>query len=176
MSAGFLILPDGRCFSKKDWIHDMVLHAVADQLSKEPLGQELQKWILEQLPGPNDTLYLGFGAWLRTSDNETILRSIDLRQMTVENQHLFCEAAKRSAKVDYSEDWIRQCLSIETDQDWVNEIVNDWKKDNWLKELLSDLADMIDRCKRGELPESKSDCDFMPPEDEKIGPGWNKNP
>jgi hypothetical protein len=77
-----------------------------------------------------------------------VVRHIDLRQMTVENQHLFCEAAKRAVLVNHPEEWLRGCLS--------------------------DLAEMIERGERGEPPLSKSDWrEVMPPEGGPIGPGWS---
>jgi hypothetical protein len=66
----------------------MVLRAIAEQVSAAPLRQ----WLLEQLPGPNDVEELGYGAWFRSSDQTIIVRSIDLRLMTAENQRLICDA------------------------------------------------------------------------------------
>jgi hypothetical protein len=143
MASGFIVLSDGRCFSRRWWAHDAVLSAITDQVSAPPLRQ----WILAQLPGPNDEEELGYGAWFRHSDQTAIVRSIDLRLMTVENQRLFCDAVKRAASLHH--------------------------EDEWLERSLSEFADMVARMERGELPLSKSDwVEVVPPKDERIGPGW----
>jgi hypothetical protein len=144
MPSGFLILPDGRCFSIRWAAHDDVLRAVANQLADSP---ELQNWLRQQLPGPEDIQEVGIGMWIRAADNAHIERHIDLRLMTAENQRLFCQAAKRAAKAAHAEDW--------------------------LPAALDELVDMIVRWERGELPLSKSHSRVVPPlEGERIGPGW----
>jgi hypothetical protein len=76
-----------------------------------------------------------------------VVRHIDLRQMTVENQQQFCDAAKRAALAEHSEEWLRGCLS--------------------------DLAEMVVRGERGEPSLSKSDWrEVVPPKGGPIGPGW----
>ena len=143
MASGFIVLPDGRCFSRRWSAHDVVLRAVADQVTAAPLRQ----WLLEQLPGPDDEEELGYGAWFRNSDQTHIRRFIDLRLMTGENQRLFCDAVKLAASLDRDEEW--------------------------LKRSLSDFAEMVARMELGEPPLSKSDwVDVVPPEGERIGPGW----
>src|SRR6476620_5739687 len=104
MASGFIVLPDGRCFSRRWSAHDTVLRAIADQVSNEPLRQ----WLLEQLPGPNDEDEVGYGAWFRKSDSNIIVRSIDLRLMTIENQQLFCDGVKRAASLDHDEEWLQR--------------------------------------------------------------------
>src|SRR6516162_9076422 len=106
MASGFLVLPDGRCLARRWSAYDKVVGAVADQLGEEQAAQQLKQWLLEQLPGPNDEEELGYGAWFRTADQQVVARYIDLRQMTMENQQLFCEAAKRAALGDHPEDWL----------------------------------------------------------------------
>jgi hypothetical protein len=143
MASGFIVLPDGRCFSRRWSAHDVVLRAVAEQVASQPL----REWLIQQLPGPSDEEELGYGAWYRNSDQTTVVRSIDLRMMTVENQRLFCDAVKCAASLEHDE--------------------------NWLKRSLSGFADMIERMERGEPPLSKSDwTKVVPPEGERIGPGW----
>lgn len=143
MASGFIVLPDGRCFSRRWSTHDVVLRAIAEQMAVDPL----RDWLLKQLPGPNDEEELGYGAWFRNSDQTVIVRFIDLRLMTVENRQLFCEAVTRAASMNH--------------------------EDEWLKRGLSDFAEMVARMKRGEPPLSKSDwVEVVPPEGERIGPGW----
>jgi hypothetical protein len=148
MPSGFLVLPDGRCLARRWSAHDAVLRAVADQLDAEPAARELQRRLLEQLPEPDDEEEIGYGAWARRSDGQVVVRYLDLRLMTAENQRLFCQAAKRAAVVEHAEQWLRGCLG--------------------------DLADMVVRCERGEPPLSKSDWrEVPPPEGGPIGPGWS---
>lgn len=146
MPSGFLVLPDGRCLARKWPAHDAVLRAVADQLDRDPAAEELRRWLFEQRPGPGDDEEIGYGAWVRGSDGRVVVRYLDLRLMTAENQRLFCQAAKRAALVDHDEEWPRNCLE--------------------------DLADMVARHERGEPPLSRSDWrEVLPPEGGPIGPG-----
>jgi hypothetical protein len=143
MASGFIVLPDGRCFSRRWSAHDVVLRAVANELS----SHAFRHWLLEHLSGPSDEEELGYGAWLRSSDQSIILRVIDLRLVTRENQQEFCDAAKRAAVVE--------------------------REEAWLAKSLSELADMVMRMERGEPPLSKSDwVDVLRPEGGHIGPGW----
>lgn len=147
MASGFLVLPDGRCLARRWCAYDEVLRAVAAQLGEESAAQQLKHWLLEQLPGVNDIEEIGIGAWRRTADQETVVRHIDLRKMTVENQRLFCQAAKRAARAGHPEEGLRECLA--------------------------DLAEMIERGERGEHPLSKSDWgEVLDPTGEPVGPGW----
>jgi hypothetical protein len=148
MPSGFLVLPDGRCFAKRWAAHDAVLRAVADQLGLGPAARELHRWLLEQLPGPNDEEEIGYGAWARALDRQVVVRHLDLRQITAENQRLFCQAVKHAALADHAESWLKSCLD--------------------------DLGDMVDRYERGEPALSKSDWrEVWPPKGGPIGPGWN---
>lgn len=143
MASGFIVLPDGRCFSRHWSAHDAVLRAVADAVGDAPLRQ----WLFDQIPGPDDEEELGYGAWLRTSDNTVVVKCIDLRLMTKENQKVFCDAAKHAAPKNRDEEWLKDCIE--------------------------DLSDMVQRMERGEPPLSKSDwVVVVPPEGGRIGPGW----
>jgi hypothetical protein len=145
MPSGFLILPDGRCFSRRTSAHDAVLLAVAEELNRHEATRSLRQWVLDLLPGPEDTPEIGIGAWVRAADNEVVRRFLDLRRMTTENQEAFCEAAKRALKNSRPEPWLGDCLT--------------------------DLADMIVRCEKGEPPLSTSDWrEVVPPERGLIGP------
>jgi hypothetical protein len=148
MASGFLVLPDGRCLTRRWSAYDEVLRAVAKELGEQQAAQQLKRWLLDQLPSAGDEEELGYGAWFRTADQQVVVRHVDLRQMTVENQNLFCEAAKRAALVGNTQEWLRGCLC--------------------------DLADMVARGERGEPPLSKSDWrEVVPPNGGPIGPGWN---
>lgn len=148
MPSGFLVLPDGRCFARRWFAHDAVLRAIADQLANESEARELYLWLLAQMPGPKDEEEIGYGAWVRAADGKIIVRYLDLRLMTPENQQLFCEAVKRLQSAINTEDWLKECIV--------------------------DLTDMVVRVERGEPPLSKSDWrEVVPPEGEVIGPGWD---
>ena len=142
MPSGFLVLPDGRCLSRRWTAHDAVLRAVVEAVS----DSALRDWLLSQLPGPDDEIELGYGAWFRASDEQVVRRSVDLRLMTAQNQRLFCDAARQAASMPQSEEW--------------------------LSHILFELDDMIARMDRGEPPSSKSDWTRVtPPENKRIGPG-----
>lgn len=143
MPSGFIVLPDGRCFAVRWGMHDVVLRAIMEQVNDVPLRQ----WLAEQLPGPEDEQELGYGAWLRMSDQTAVTRYIDVRLMTVENQQLFCDAVKRAATVHHDTEWLNNCLS--------------------------EFAEMVACMERGEPPLSKSHWrEVLPPEKKQIGPGW----
>lgn len=142
MPSGFIVLPDGRCLSRRWWAHDAVVRAVANEVISPPL----RLWLIEQLPGPDDIAEMGYGVWRRTSDQTTVVRKIDLRLLTSQNQSLLCQSAKRAARITRDEEWLKQSLQ--------------------------DLADMIEHMDRGEPPLSRSDwTEVPPPKDEHVGPG-----
>lgn len=130
MASGFLVLPDGRCFSKRWAFQDRIIEAVSAALHQEPEAQRLRAWLLGRIPHSPDDVELGF-AWVRATDKEFIPRRIDSRLMNSEHQKLLCQAIKDAACVDHSDDVL----------------------DYWLDEL----ADMVLRYERGEPPLSKSD-------------------
>lgn len=143
MASGFLVLPDGRCLARRWTAHDEVLRAVAEEVR----DTALRDWILSQLPGPDDEVELGYGAWLRAADEQVIPRHIDLRLMTAQNQRLFCDAARKAASVPRSDESLSHILDV--------------------------LDDMIQRMDREEPPLSRSDFTRVtPPENTRIGPGW----
>jgi hypothetical protein len=146
MPSGFITLPDGRCLARRWIYHDDVVRSVANMLSG--MGQPLGKWLLGQLPGPNDIDELGYGAWLRQSDQTIVVRHIDTRNLTPANQRLFCEAAKLASNEQYHDKHLARCLL--------------------------ELGEMTRRFESGEPPLSLSDCrEVMPHEPARIGPGWN---
>jgi hypothetical protein len=146
MASGFIVLPDGRCFSRRSWADDAVIRAIAEQLSAVASEQQLGRWLLEQLPGEDVAEDFSWG-WVRASDGETVIRFIDLRLMTSENQRLFCESVGLVAGVDHSDESLTRCLA--------------------------DLSEMIVRFERGEPPLSKSDWrEVVPAKGNRIGPGW----
>ncbi len=145
MPSGFLILPDGRCFSRVWTYHDEILRVLVDELTAGGAELALRDWLISQLPGPDDIKELGYGAWLRASDEEHMVRNIDLRRMAPKYQALFCAVVKRAvAKIPV---------------------------DEYTTGPILDLADLIARYERGEPPLSKSDwLEVVPPEPGPIGP------
>jgi hypothetical protein len=145
MASGFLILPDGRCFSRRWACHDQILRVLANELTAEGAELALRDWLISQLPGSDDIEELGYGAWFRTSNQEHIVRNIDLRRMATKYQILFCEAVKRAtAKTPV---------------------------DEYTSVPILDLADLVARYEKGEPPRSKSDSrEVIPQEPGLIGP------
>jgi hypothetical protein len=148
MASGFLVLPDGRCFARRWSAYDAVLRSVTEELDA-PEGSELRTWLLALLPGPNDEEHVGYGPWYRRADSQLVARSLDLRELTPENQRLFCQAAKRAASHPAT------------------------RAPTWLADCLSELSDMVVRCERGEPPLSLSDwVEVIPSDGRRLGPGW----
>jgi hypothetical protein len=146
MASGFLVLPDGRCFSVRWALHDAVLQTVAEQLGQEPETQQFGRWLLGQSPGPTD-IELGY-AWVRARDKSQVVRSIDLRRVTAANQLLFLEAVKRANLAGSPDPVLRRCLAS--------------------------LAEKFACWERGEPSLSNSDWDaVLPVEGGPIGPGWS---
>ena len=137
MASGFLILADGRCLARRWWAYDAVIKAVAEQLGGSDAALALREWLLSLLPGPDDEQHIGYGPWLRAEDNQLIERRLDIRELTVENQRLFHDAALEAAQ------------NHRPDEDEF--------------QSLSDLSDMLIRADRGEAPLSRSDCRQVPP-------------
>jgi hypothetical protein len=150
MASGFIVLADGRCFSPTSRLYDITVRALADQLSDSAPGRTLRDWLLSLLPGPKDT-DIGHG-WIRASDQQTVLRMIDVRELTVENQKLFHRAALLAGEQAQSEE--------------SGELVT-WKM------CCAELADMVARADRGEPPSTRSDWqEILPSKGRKLGPGW----
>lgn len=148
MASGVLVLPDGRCFAPRWSFYDAALRAIADEL-EAPEVAELRGWLLGLLPGPADEEHVGYGPWYRAADGQLIARTLDLRELTPENQGLICEAAKRAASRGGA------------------------GHPEWLADCLCKLSDMVTRLERGEPPLSRSDwVEVVPSEGRKIGPGW----
>ena len=153
MASGFLILADGRCLAVRWHYFDLTLRAVAEALDDSVHEQSLRKWLLTLLPEPSGIDELGYGAWLRSKDQQVIRKYLDVRELTLENQRLFHQAALRAGE--------KAVLAEATN----------W--DPMLVDCLVHLLDMVERADRGEVPSSLSDwTQVKPPEGRKIGPGW----
>jgi len=157
MPSGFLILSDGRCLAVRWRYYDLTLRTVAESLGESQAAHALREWILTLVPGVRDIEEVGYGAWLRSDDQQVIPKRLDVRSLTAENQRLFHDAALQVGRRARSEE------------------AKNW--DSILVECLLHLSDMVERADRGEPPLSLSDWDAVkPPEKTKIGPGWDQRP
>jgi len=157
MPSGFLILADGRCLAVRWLYYDQALRAVADSLEGPGPTHDLREWLLTLLPGPDDEEELGYGAWLRSSDQEVIRRHLDVRELAPENRRMFHEAALRAVEQ--------------------MKLADAKSRDPMLMDCLVHLANMVERANRGEPPLSLSDwIKVEPPTGKRIGPGWNLLP
>ena len=153
MPSGFLILADGRCLARRWRAYDQIIWAVADSLDDSSASRALRQWLLSLLPGPDDKEEIGIGAWHRAADDQTIVRHLDIRELTPENQRLFHTAALEAAK---------RCSDF---SDTLGQLE--------ARESLIDLGDMVGRADRGEAPLNRSDWrEVVPSEGRHIGPGW----
>ena len=155
MPSGFLTLEDGRCLTVRWRYYDLTLRAVAESLEDSQGGRALRQWLLTLVPGPGNIEELGYGAWVRSEDQQVILKCLDVRELTPENQRLFHEAALRAGK---------RAKSAEA---------TNW--DSMLVDCLVHLSDMVERADSGEPPLSLSDLvEVKPPTGKKTGPGWDE--
>lgn len=92
LASGFLTLPDGRCFAQHSTVYDAVLLRVVHALGRDGANGYLREWVREQIPTSADPDY-GFG-FTRQATDESVQRSIDLRQLTSLNQALFMTALR----------------------------------------------------------------------------------
>jgi hypothetical protein len=95
---------------------------------------------------------LGYGPWLRTSDQAIVERSLDIRELAPKCRSLFDAAVVSAAKAETSA----------------------FKDNASLQQCLLDLADMVERATRGEPPLERSDWrEVLPAKERRLGPGWN---
>jgi hypothetical protein len=151
VASGFIVLADGRCFAPTSRLYDDTLRLVAAHLPDSTPARIFKDWLLSLLPGPSDT-DIGHG-WVRSVDNQTVVRKIDVRELTAENQKLFHGAARLAG------DRLRSDQPSEMP--------------SWTKDCALELADMVARADRGESPLSRSHWrEVVPTEGRKVGPGW----
>jgi hypothetical protein len=154
MPSGFLILADGRCLARRWLAYDQVIRAVAESMDDSAEGLAMRDWLLSLLPGPEDEEEIGIGAWHRSTDDQTIVRHLDIRELTPQNQRRFHTAVSEAVK---------RCVELPEAFDWLD----------LGRESLMDLGDMVIRGGRGEAPLSRSDWrEVVPSEGRHVGPGW----
>ena len=131
------------------------MRAIAEELNHMPSAEALHDWFVSLLPGPDDEEELGYGAWFRTADQQVVLKSLDLRELTPVNQQLVHQAAKSAGKRAESPD------------------AANW--DSLFVQSLHYLADLVERTERGEPPLSGTDAiKVKPPSGKRSGPGWSE--
>src|SRR5262245_41982806 len=90
--AGFIVLNDGRAWAAANWAYDMAVRYIAQALPKTQEGAELSSWLLQQTAEEK-----GMG-----------LGSVDVRELTAENQILFIKAVRQAVtnlKTHDAKDW-----------------------------------------------------------------------
>ena len=133
-------------------LHDEVLRAIAAEIRGQHVS--LHDWLLSVLPGREDEEHLGFGPWLRASDQEVIERYLDVRELHPESQRVFVEAVR--------------CAGARAENDLA-------AYPEPLRGCLLDLADMAARMDRGEPPLTRSEWrEVHQAKGRKIGPGWEQ--
>jgi hypothetical protein len=154
MPSGFLVLADGRCLARRWLAYDQIIRAVAVSVEESVAGLTLRNWLLSLLPGPDDEQEIGIGAWYRTADNQTVVRHLDVRELTPQSQRLFHNAALEAAK---------RCTESSEAFDWLD----------LGRESLIELGHMVTCADRGEPPLSHSDWrEVVPSKGRHAGPGW----
>jgi hypothetical protein len=141
--AGFIVLEDGRAYAANNWSYDAVVERIAWALPETAHGRALSDWLMDQR-----CVVKGAG-----------LGSIDLRELTCDNQRLFIEAAQKAvvtAEEEGPEGWCDPQFYP-----------------GWL-ERFQDLIKIVESIRRGEPPAFLNPHmrDVIPPAGARAGPGW----
>ena len=151
MASGFIILNDGRCFSRHWSLYDAIIKLAVDGLTDNINVVEFKDWLQALLPGEND-MYDGLGGFYRAGTDENVSRWLDLRELTDENQQLFWNALL------------------------VTQANEQFRKDNeYIVALLDTIIKMKQLADNNDPPENLSDWRdgyTQPPTGNHIGPGW----
>jgi hypothetical protein len=141
--AGFIILNDGRAWAGANWAYDTALHTIIAALPSTQEGRDLSGWLLQ----------------LTSEVKGAGLGSVDLRELTTQNQALFIQAVRQAA------------INLRTQNS--NDRLAPVAFRSW-REYFEVLPQLIESIERGE-PASKFNPhmnDVIPPTDDKSGPGW----
>jgi hypothetical protein len=139
----FFTLNDGRSWLHQNWAYDAVLESIADVLDEDAGGRELAAWLRDQrclVQGP------GVG-------------SVDLRELTVENQRRIVGAVPRALEMARAKG------------------PKGWHDPSYFPAWLSSfelLARMVEAVERGEPPGEPMHGvrGLLPPTGLRSGPGW----
>jgi len=143
--GGFIIIDDGRAVAPNNWGYDRMVEEIANSLPPTLEGSALEEWLLDQR-----VAIRGIG-------------SVDVRELTQENQQMFWEAV--SDAIDLCE---REGPSSKSDPGWDPVIFASWM------EAFRTLWKLRESYLRGEPPESFNPymTATIPPTGNTSGPGW----
>ncbi|MCI0661810.1 MAG: hypothetical protein L0220_12115 [Acidobacteria bacterium] len=143
--AGFIVLNDGRAWAGANWAYDSAIRTISQALPTTQEGQDLADWLLQQTC---EVKGMGLG-------------SVDLRELTTQNQTLFIQAV-RQAVIN---------LKTQDGNDWYDPTAfQSWR------EYFEVLPLLIESIERGEPPSMFNPHmnDLIPPTGNKSGPGWDQ--
>lgn len=155
MASGFITLGDGRGFSVRWTGFDEIIKILVKELS---LGnkqqQELSDWLKEFLPNEEKgDIEMGWG-FVSKKSQEIINRSLDLRELTLDNQKYIMVSLQKG----------------------YNKMIKDDEYSHLYPEILKDLLRKIKLTKLKKDPQEESDFrKIMPYSGLKIGPGWKND-
>jgi hypothetical protein len=152
MASGFIILNDGRCWSRRWTVYDFLLELVIRELNVSEEPREFSEWLQGNIPGSQD-VEMGW-AFIRADTGENIVRSLDLRELTPANQQMFWTALQSA---------IRKMILAGDDR---------------YEGMIFQMKRML-RMRRlaavGDHPDNLSDLRkglVMEPTGKRVGPGW----
>jgi len=154
MASGFIILEDGRCWARRWTFFDAVIEKICERISDG--DNEFKVFLESALPNEND-IEMGWG-FIRDTDKETVVRTIDLREFAPLNRILFWKAAQTALAALYQNKKDKNSEANET-----------------LIFGLQLLLKMHKRITKGESPNTLTDWreGYSEPETgNKKGPGW----
>jgi len=151
MASGFIVLKDGRCFSRRWTLYDEILKIAIKELYLLENGNELAKWLETQIPDLDDESgECGWGFY-KPSTDEFLNRHLDIRSFTTDNQELFIKA-------------------IHNGREKLSEFQDDYSPLNI--DNFEIFYKMVTLCENGEPALEFSDWGTIQPCNEKNGPGW----
>ncbi len=155
MASGFIILKDGRCFARRWTGYDEIIRIAIMELEHLENGGELADWLKLQIPDAqdDDNADAGWG-FHNARVNDWVIRELDLRSLTKENQLLFLRAIQNG-----------QRRLIENGENYASVSLD----------FFNLFCDMMERADKGEPPMELTDWNKLAdPCTEKNGPGWEK--
>ncbi|MGO4291289.1 hypothetical protein [Chitinophaga sp. RAB17] len=152
MASGFIIIKDGRCFSRKSAVYDYIISIVIKELRMNDPDNEFGLWLASLIPGEKD-IDIGYG-FIRHDTGEELARWLDLGEITEANQLIFWSSL----------------------QHFLNRNITDLRsRDESTYELLIILLKMNYLADTGDDPDNLSDWHkgyTEPYTNNRIGPGW----
>jgi hypothetical protein len=152
MASGFIILNDGRCWSRRWTAHDRVLEFVIEELGPKPTEREFKEWLQYRIPAKGD-IEMGY-AFIKQDSDENIVRVLDLRELTPENQKSLWAALQKA---------------------YTKLVTGAGEQNEHLNIILRRLLKMRRLAQANDNPDNFSDWVkgyVKPPSGKKSGPGW----